>query len=161
MWIVGRIAKILGVMCFNINTPGVRLDEPGVTMSAAKYHKIKTLGLVALVSMTSQMAPAPASADTGGVVAAPVVRVDGGWAVMADSSLKATLEGWSKAAGWTLIWDNAFDYRLRASASFGGGYEEAVGRLIDSIYQSNPEITVTLYRGNRVLHVQEQSLTSN
>jgi predicted transcriptional regulator len=39
--------------------------------------------------------------------------------------------------------------------------DEAVGRLVDSIYQSNPEITVTLYRGNRVLHVQEQTLASN
>lgn len=131
-------------------------------MFLAKDHKTRILGLCALIATASPLMPTPAQADTGGRVVAPVTRgADGSWAVMADSSLKATLEGWSRVAGWTLIWDNAFDYKLRASASFGGSFEEAVGRLIDSIYQSNPEITVTLYRGNRVLHVQEQPLSSN
>ena len=106
------------------------------------------------------MTPTPVLADVGGKpgIATPQ---DGKWAVMSGASLQTTLEGWSRAAGWTMIWDNPIDYRLRASASFSGGFEEAVGRLVDSIYQSNPEITVTLYRGNKVLHMQEQTLTSN
>lgn len=116
------------------------------------------LGLLAIAAGFIA-APAPVLADAAGAV--QEARQGGKWAVMEGASLKTTLEGWSAAAGWTLIWDNPVDYRLRASASFNGGFEEAVGRLIDSIYQHNPEINVHLYRGNRVLHVQEQTLTSN
>lgn len=130
-------------------------------MFTAKMIKGALLCCTLMAGVTSLATPSPARADEGGSVSAPARNGNGHWAVMADSSLKSTLEGWSRAAGWTLVWDSSFDYRLRASAAFAGGYEEAVGRLIDSIYQSNPEITVTLYRGNRVLHVQEQPLASN
>ena len=117
------------------------------------------LGILATASALT-MAPITALADASG--SGQYVRSDDGrWAVLEGSSLKTTLEGWASAAGWTLIWDNPVDYRLRASATFSGGFEEAVGRLVDSIYQHNPEINVHLYRGNRVLHVREQTLTSN
>ncbi len=119
-------------------------------------------GVVAGALAATMILPATATrADVEGETLAPVIHTADGWAVMSGASLKATLEGWTRAAGWTLIWDNAFDYRLRASAAFGGGFEEATGRLIDSIYQSNPEISVTLYRGNKVLHVQQHTTVSN
>ena len=108
----------------------------------------------------SATALTPALADTAGAPQLPA-QTHGAWAVMAGSSLKATLERWSDVAGWTLVWDNRSDFQLRASATFRGGYEEAVGALIDGIYLSNPGFTATLYRGNKVLHVQEQTLSSN
>ena len=97
----------------------------------------------------------PAFADSGGTGArAPAVRNAHGWAAMSGSDLKSTLDGWSRAAGWTLVWDSPVNYRLRASAQFGGNFETAVASLVNTIHRSSPEVLVTLYRGNRVLHVQ-------
>lgn len=83
------------------------------------------------------------------------------WAVLSGGSLKATIEGWARVTGWTVVWDNPVDYRIRASATFHGDFEEAVARLVDAIHQRSPELTVTLYRGNRVLHVEDASLLRN
>ena len=97
----------------------------------------------------------PAFADSGGTGArAPAVRNAHGWAAMSGSDLKSTLDGWSRAAGWTLVWDSPVNYRLRASAQFGGNFETAVASLVNTIHRSSPEVMVTLYRGNRVVHVQ-------
>jgi len=99
--------------------------------------------------------PAPSFADSGGTGArAPAVRNAHGWAAMSGSDLKSTLDGWSRAAGWTLVWDSPVNYRLRASAQFGGNFETAVSSLVNTIHRSSPEVLVTLYRGNRVVHVQ-------
>ena len=106
-------------------------------------------------------APQPAAADVGGTVSGQVVRQNGSWAVIKGAYLKATMEGWCREAGWDLIWDSSSDYQLGASAAFHEGFEGAVTHLIDSIYIDNPEITATLYRGNKVLHIEERSLTSN
>lgn len=105
--------------------------------------------------------PSIASADVGGVVYGQVITKGGAWAVIKNAYLKATLEGWCREAGWDLIWESSSDYQLGASAAFHEDFEGAVTHLIDSIYINNPEITATLYRGNRVLHIEERSLTSN
>lgn len=104
--------------------------------------------------------PCAGLADTG-TVPQGKAAIEGHWAVMAGTSLKSTLESWCRSAGWTLIWDSPVDYRLRASVSFPGGFEESAARLIDSIYQSNPELIATFHRGNKVLHIQDQPLSSN
>lgn len=83
------------------------------------------------------------------------------WAVLSGGSLKATIEGWARLSGWTVVWDNPVDYRIRASATFHGDFEEAVARLVDAIHQGSPELTVTLYRGNQVLHVEDAARLRN
>jgi len=109
----------------------------------------------ALVLSLCNGPPFPAFADSGGTGAkAPAVRNAHGWAAMSGSDLKSTLDGWSRAAGWTLVWDSPVNYRLRASAQFGGNFETAVASLVNTIHRSSPEVLVTLYRGNRVVHVQ-------
>lgn len=115
----------------------------------------------ALIMMGLNVSPQVAMADSGGVVSGPVIKKNGAWAVIKGAYLKATLEGWSREAGWDLIWDSSSDYQLGASAAFHEDFEGAVTHLIDSIYINNPEITATLYRGNKVLHIEERSLTSN
>lgn len=87
---------------------------------------------------------------------------DDAWAIMAGSTLKSTLEGWSRMATpeWSVIWDNPTDYRIRASATFYGSFEDAVGRLVDAVHQSNPELRVTLYRGNQVIHVDALTISN-
>lgn len=101
----------------------------------------------------------PLRADTPGITPPPaeVLAPQEVWAVMSGSSLKGTMEGWARASGWTIVWDNPVDYRIRVSATFQGDFEMAVARLVDAIHQGSPELNVTLYRGNRVLHVEDPS----
>lgn len=103
----------------------------------------------------------PARAGEGNLAAVDGLQTDA-WAVLAGSTLKSTLEGWGRMADgeWSVIWDNPTDYRIRASATFYGSFEDSVGRLVDAIHQSNPELSVTLYRGNRVIHVDALTITN-
>lgn len=113
-------------------------------------------------ALTLGLAAAPALADTGAKPTAPATQAkQDRWVVMAGTSLKSTLEGWSRVAGWALIWDSPIDYRMRASATFTGSYEQGASQLIDSIYEGNPELIATFHRGNRVLHIENQPLSSN
>ena len=76
------------------------------------------------------------------------------WAVLADSSLRASLQGWAESAGWTLVWEGPFDFRIQVSAEFEGSFEEAVAALVDAVHLSDPGLAVTLYRGNKVVHAR-------
>jgi len=82
------------------------------------------------------------------------------WVVMAGSTFKDTLTGWTASIGWSLVWDLPGDYAIRASAAFPGSFEDAVILLSDAIYDHNPDFQVTIYRGNRVVHVRESSPSS-
>lgn len=119
---------------------------------------MSTVRKIAIAAVLAVLGPA-AQADTG-ATGTPHVYTSG-WAVMAGTSLKSALEGWCRAAGWTLIWDSPVDYRLRASANFSGGFEEAGSRLIDAIYADNPEIVANFHRINRVVHIRHDPLSSN
>lgn len=114
---------------------------------------LRKLTLAALLTICVLPAPLARADAPGGVMAA---IHHGRFAVMAESSLRATLAGWSRSAGWTLVWDQESDYRIRASAVFDGSFEEAVIDLVDSIHLDNPELSVVLYRGNRVVHVENR-----
>ncbi len=115
-------------------------------------------GLAVSFGLSIGLPAGPARADAVGPAgdgsSAPAVRTSRGWAAMSGGDLKGTLDGWSRAAGWTLVWDSPVNYRLRASAQFAGDFETAVARLVDTIHRSNPEVLVTMYRGNRVVHVE-------
>ena len=117
--------------------------------------------LLGLLSAAAVSLALPAQAGEGNLADVEGLQADA-WAVMAGSTLKSTLEGWGRTSGegWTVIWDNPVDYRIRASATFYGSFEDAVGRLTDAIHQSNPELSVTLYRGNSVIHVTAASITN-
>lgn len=107
------------------------------------------------------LSPGIAQADQAGDGAVLTMAQEGRWVVMAGTSLKDTLEGWTRVSGWTLIWDSPVDYRMRASATFRGSFEESGSKLIDSIYEHNPELAATFHRGNRVLHIANKPLTSH
>lgn len=116
------------------------------------HHMIRNFALISLLLVS--LAPARIAADVGGELKG--FNLQGRFAVMANSSLRSTLEGWTRASGWTLIWDQDSDYRIRASAVFPGAFEDAVIDLVDSIHLDNPELSVVLYRGNRVVHVENR-----
>jgi len=121
-----------------------------------KKNLILFSALLTAMSLSADIA----AADVGGSTAPPPAS-DRGWVIMAGSSLKATLEGWCKASGWTLIWDSPVDYRVRASATFNGDFQKAASELIDSVYNSNPELSAVFHRGNNVLHISNQPLVTN
>lgn len=122
-------------------------------------NKIIGCFCAALSSLT--VLPSRSLADVGGEVTAHEFRSVRGWVAMSGASLKGTLEGWGRVAGWSVVWDSDVDYILESSASFPGDFEEAVGRLVDAIYIDKPEIEATLYSGNRVLRIQRNPLSSN
>lgn len=120
---------------------------------------LRKSGYIALIAMASSMAmPTAPKADAGLVIEAVQ---QGRYAVMAGSSLRSTLEGWGRSAGWSVVWDQESDYRIRASAVFPGDFEAAVVNLLDSIHLDHPELSVVLYRGNFVLHVENRYSTGD
>ena len=127
--------------------------------SSEKITRRAALGLASCLAFG--VMATPTLADIGAKEVAPAPVKKDRWVVMAGTSLKSTLEGWSRVAGWTLIWDSPVDYRLRASATFAGSFEQGASQLIDSIYEGNPELIATFHRGNRVLHIENQPLSSN
>lgn len=145
-------------------TVGIRKIE---NEAMRKALRLRVLRHVLTYFVALAVAPIAQADDPGDMVAPGVPAISGGsdsgadagWAVMSGASLKGTLEAWSRNAGWTLVWDSGSDYELRASATFEGRFEEAVGKLVDGIYASNPHFTATLYRGNRVLHIEDQSFS--
>lgn len=86
---------------------------------------------------------------------------DRSWSVRAESTLQVTLENWAAREGWDLIWDAKNDYRIRASADLGSDFLAAVRALADAVHMTSPDLTVTLYLGNRVIHVRDTILTHN
>lgn len=114
--------------------------------------------LVSVALFSAQVAKADSASPEEIVAPIPQSEV---WAVMSGGSLKSTVEGWARVSGWTVVWDNPVDYRIRASATFQGTFEEVVALLVDAIHQASPELTVTLYRGNRVLHVEDAARLRN
>lgn len=114
---------------------------------------MKKLLLKTLMTGMVAMIPFTALADVGGSLTR---GPDGRFAVMSGSSLRNTLEGWARSSGWTLIWDQESDYLIRSSAVFTGDFETAVIDLVDSIHLDNPELSVVLYRGNAVVHIENR-----
>ena len=110
----------------------------------------RRFGSGALAALLLACAAPPLRADE----AATPPRGSGLWPVPAGAYLRDTLADWSVSAGWTLIWDSPLDYRIRAGGRFAGRFEDAVTELVDAIHRGNPELSVTLYRGNRVVHVE-------
>lgn len=129
--------------------------------TSSDRNALMRLAFAAGLAMLACSHAAPLAAGGGAPGDAPAASAQNKWVVMAGTSLKDTLDGWTRVSGWTLIWDSPDDYRLRASATFAGGFEESASSLIDSIYLGNPELSATFHRGNRVLHIQHQPLSSN
>lgn len=108
------------------------------------------LAVLALIVIGSQAGIALSDSGTGRDISSPT-----SWTVRSESTLKGTLEAWSAREGWELVWDAKNDYRLRASADLGPNFMRAIRLLADSVNMSSPDVTVTLYLGNRVIHVRD------
>ena len=153
--------------CIRYEKVESQMTKTRVRIEPSRMRKAR--GLMAVVSMSAVLSVlsmgVKADIDFGSVTQGGPTGSQGGpvtgtgatgqhWAAMSGSTLKDTLETWSRTSGWTVVWDTEMNYLLRASASFSGSFQRVVTALVDSIHVNNPELTVTLYTGNRVIHVQ-------
>jgi len=81
----------------------------------------------------------------------------GGFSVSEGQMLHPVLADWAAAAGWELVWDSEFDYRLEAAARFSGDFVDAVSALTRAMEDARPSITVEFYKGNHVVVVSNKS----
>lgn len=132
---------------------GIGLAYLGVEMRKnIKNSFVRALFVATLLSTGFAMADAPSGRNHG---------ESAGWVVVTGATLEGTLRDWTAREGWALVWESQRDYRFRASASLGPDFLSAVRDLADAISQTSPDLTVTLYLGNRVVHVRDTGLTPN
>ncbi|MCB5309626.1 toxin co-regulated pilus biosynthesis Q family protein [Yersinia massiliensis] len=80
------------------------------------------------------------------------------WQIIRGTDLRAQLDSWSTAAGWSLVWDSEYSYLIQANASFKGDYISAVKQLFTALGDDvNPNLYPELYQGNFVLKVSNQA----
>ncbi|WP_145693550.1 toxin co-regulated pilus biosynthesis Q family protein [Gemmobacter caeni] len=103
----------------------------------------------------------PALADGPSGTRSGIAQSPGAWSVAAGSTLQSTLSAWAAREGWVLVWDAPRDYRIRASARLGPDFQSAVRALADAVNMTSPDLTVTLYLGNRVIHVRDSTPINN
>lgn len=77
--------------------------------------------------------------------------------VHSGQMLHTALASWAEQAGWKLIWESDYDYRIGSDASFGGEFIEAVTDLVDAMSDARPSINVNFYKGNNVFVVSNNS----
>jgi len=80
-----------------------------------------------------------------------------GFAVSPGQMLHPVLADWAACAGWNLVWNSEYDYRIEAAASFSGEFIDASTALVEAMADARPTITVDFYKGNRVLVVSNKS----
>lgn len=79
------------------------------------------------------------------------------WNVRAGSSLRETLNDWSRKEGWQdVAWELGEDFVLGASASFVGALPDAVDALVSSVRGAG-DVRVEIYQGNRVMRVTNKA----
>lgn len=91
--------------------------------------------------------------DQSGNAAAPAA----GFSVKEGRMLHPTLADWAASAGWELVWNSEFDYRIDAAATFNGDFVDAVSALASAMSDARPVITVEFYKGNHVVVVSNKS----
>jgi Toxin co-regulated pilus biosynthesis protein Q len=97
-------------------------------------------------------ASAPASAPPR--KAAGVTKAPTRWSMSErDRTLRIALERWSQEAGWRLLWELGVDYRLEATSSIEGTFEEAISTVVTNMDRAEVPPKAIFYRGNQVLRV--------
>jgi len=120
--------------------------------------KRQNLCHAALIAGALMLQAGSALSDSG---SARAISGDQSWTVRAESTLQSTLQNWAAREGWELVWDAKNDYRIRAAADLGSDFLSAVRALSDAVNMTSPDLTVTLYMGNRVIHVRDTTLNNN
>ncbi len=120
------------------------------TVSRRRWRAVSTLALLAVLNTV----PSVPLAGSENLQPEPVARPAAGeiWEAEAGLSLRHILEDWGRKDGWQVLWDSQSDIRIRSAANFSGSFEQAVLSIMKAIYPRHPQLQITLYLGNRVLH---------
>lgn len=70
-------------------------------------------------------------------------------------SLEQQLGVWCKKNGYSLVWEVNKDFIMPVRAQFQGTFERAVQRLFAQMNKNGNSIDANIYRGNKVLEVQQ------
>ena len=91
---------------------------------------------VAALPATPAASDAPAAVSSN---AAAQTVIQPAWHAVKGQTLRSVLENWSEEAHVQLYWSTDYDYRLGGDISYGGSFEEAVGRLFDQFSAAKPQ----------------------
>lgn len=75
----------------------------------------------------------------------------GKFIVVPGYDLRATLESWAAATGWTVNWKSEFKYEIEADATFEGDFVRATSSLLQAMSEARPTITADFFTANHVL----------
>jgi len=76
------------------------------------------------------------------------------WKVPRDAQLQTVLTDWCRRAGWTLVWQSEYSYRIEAEANFNGDFVSAVTSMLTALSNVSPPIYPEIYKGNRVVVIK-------
>ena len=76
------------------------------------------------------------------------------WSVQ-PGSLEQQMKGWCKKNSYSLVWNVNKDFIMPVQTEFQGTFEIAVQRLFAQMNENGNSIDAYIYRGNRVLEVQQ------
>ena len=76
------------------------------------------------------------------------------WTIPRGAQLQTVLTDWCHRAGWTLVWQSEYSYRVEAPASFDGDFVSAVTAMFGAMKNVSPTIYPDIYKGNRVVVVK-------
>lgn len=76
------------------------------------------------------------------------------WEVPRDAQLQSVLADWCRRAGWTLVWQSDYSYRIEASATFDGDFVVATTAMLTALGHVSPPIYPEIYKGNRVVVIK-------
>lgn len=136
-------------------TPSV--TTPAMTATAAPKPLVgETLAPIPTGAVGISSASSTALASTS--LAGDAMKV---WPVRQNSSLRQTIEEWSRMAGWNAPdWRANVDWRLNAGHTFSGEFEKAgvdlFTHFVQRFEQSDPPLSVCFFRANKVVVVGPQ-----
>ncbi len=126
-----------------------RLVPPGAVLLVFEAGIVLTKGRLLTTA-------APASSAPADMPSPPIASGTTGFQVLvADHTLRGTLERWSRQAGWTFnndFWSLPRDLPIRAASHFGGNFKAAVVDLLKSSEATDMPAKPCFY-SNRVLRV--------
>lgn len=85
----------------------------------------------------------------------------GTWVAKKDQTLRGVLADWAQRAGWNVVYQSGFEYRLEAGAAFGGDFMQATGDLVRSMQSARPVVTATFHTGNKTVLIANDNAGAN